>query len=434
MKHPFALLLLFLFLALGASVETRASISVEIQFGAVDAPAGALGVLVADTGNNGFESPSLTTGVPLAVGSILGSDDVVVATFANPNLPEWAARRGFAEHSAALDYTDLGVEEGQALLLYIFPDRALGDPVRTGEPHVSYRTEDPTQFTPNSSMGFSLPADGGAYLLALVDSGLGGTADLASVDIAEAVLNGGSGQIGRVLGATERHTYYFEADADGFLSVSGGGAGLIAELYHRDGQLIASNDGTAPFFFEQDLEAGFHTLVVYHAPGGGGPSSYELQFDPDYVRFVHPDVALGASLSRLVASGTSFAPGSSVVLTSKKAIRVSGHATVANLGERPESLAVRASRGNAFFKVRYVGAGGNITGALLRGTHRTSVLDANTAADRLRADIIPNKRKLRKSVGTRVTYLRKSMSTLIYANSTSDPSRYDGGWFRVRIR
>src|SRR5690606_7477471 len=116
---------------------------------------------------------------------------------------------------------------------------------------------------PNSTMGFVLPADGGAYVLALIGPELGGTADLAMVDIAPAPVVDGSGQFTGTLGETERHTYYFEASPGAFLSLSSnGGAGLRAALYHRDGQLIAVSDGSGPFFFEQTLEGGFHTLVL----------------------------------------------------------------------------------------------------------------------------------------------------------------------------
>lgn len=419
-----------------ATMPLRASISVELQFGSFDAPPGSLGVLVADTGGNGFEPPAAVPGVTLSPGSTLGSDDVIIAVFSNSTLPEWASRRGFADLVAELDYEALGVEEGQALQLYVFPERAPGEPVRTGEPHVAYRSEDPSQFTPNSTMGFVLPADGGAYVLALIGPELGGTADLAMVDIAPAPVVDGSGQFTGTLGETERHTYYFEASPGAFLSLSGnGGAGLRAALYHRDGQLIAVSDGSGPFFFEQTLEGGFHTLVLSREDGGSGPLSYQVRFDPDYIRFVQPDVAVGKNLGSMVGAGLFYSPGPTVTLTSKRAKRVKGYASVANLGERPERLAVRAGRGNRFIKVRYRGAGGNVTGALVAGSYRSPVLFDGAKADTFQATFIPKKKKLKKlrKDGTQ-RYLRKRLVSLIVGQSTSNRALYDGAYLRARTR
>lgn len=433
--RPFLLLGLMLTCLSVMPANTEASISVEFQFGAFDAPAGSLGVIVADTGGNGFEAPATVTGVPLSVGSVLGSDDVIIAVFQSAGNPDWGARRGFTTHVSEINYEALGIEEGQLLQLYVFPERAAGDPVRTGEPHVAYRPEDPAQISPESSMEFALPEDGGAYVLSLLEPVFGGFADLSMIDIAPALISNRSGAIDGTLGPTERHTYYFNVSDTSFLSVSGDGdPGIRAELYHRDGQLVASSDGTIPYFLEQVLQPGFHQLVIYRNPGSVGSAGYEVRFDPDYVRFVRPDVAIGASPFALIGGGTTFAPGPSLLLTSKKARRVVGYASVANLGGRPERLAVSAGKGSRFIRAVYLGASGNITAGLVSGGHRSVLLSDSTSADRVRATFTPNKKTVRKRSGGKTVIARKSLSSLLSARSTSDASLYDGGWWRVRTK
>jgi len=412
-----------------------ASISIEFHLGAVDVPPGSLGVLVADPGADGFESPSLVPGVPLSPGETLGQNDVVLAVFSNANLAEWSGRRGFASHFAEISYEAMGVSEGQPWILYVFPERIEGDPVRTGEPHIAFQSSDLIDLTANSSMGFELPADGGAYLLAMLSPDAGGSADLSTVDIAPADLIGGEGQLQRDLGGTARHTYYFEMTQAGFLSISGkGAAGLRGMLYRRDGQLVASSDGTLPFWFEKELEAGFHTLVLYRDDGGTSDEPYEIEFASEYVRFVRPDIAIGSNFGNLATAGQVFAPGAEIPIISKRARKVSGVATVGNLGERPEGLAVRATKGTRIFRVNYRSPQGNVTSGLTTGTYRTPLLTSASAPVWIRAGFVPKKKTLLVSRGKRSAVKKKSFSCLISASSVSDPSLYDGGKWKVRTR
>ena len=117
---------LFTLLGLSAffTLPASATVSIEFQLGGINAPAGSIGVLVADTGSNGFTAPTSATGAVLSVGEIIGADDVVVAVFSNSGLPNWGTQKGFAEHFAVLDYTDLGVAVGNSLTLHVFPDRS----------------------------------------------------------------------------------------------------------------------------------------------------------------------------------------------------------------------------------------------------------------------------------------------------------------------
>ena len=412
-----------------------ASISVEFHLGAVDVPPGSLGVWVADSGGDGFEAPALVPGVPLSPGETLGQNDVILAVFSNANLAEWSGRRGYASYFAELNYESLGVEEGQPWILYVFPERAADDPVRTGEPHVAFQPSDPGDFTANSTMGIELPADGGAYLLALLDPSAGGTADLTTVDIAPADLVDGEGKLQRNLADSARHTYYFEMSQPGFLSISGTGApGLRGLLYHRDGRLIATSDGSLPFWFEEELEAGFHTLVLYRDDGGAASESYGIEFASEYVRFVRPDLAIGSNFGNLATAGQVFAPGAEIPLISKRGRRVSGVATVGNLGERPEGLAVRATRGTRIFRVNYRSPQGNVTSGVTSGTYRTPLLTSSSVPVWIRAGFVPKKKALLASRGKRRSVKKKTFSCLIFASSVSNPGLYDGGKWKVRTR
>lgn len=423
-------------LSLCLHCSAAATVSIEFQLGAVNVPPGSLGVLVADTAGNGFQSPAGSPGTPLAAGSNLGPDDVVVTVFFNADLPEWGTQRGFAGQFAAIDYGALGVAEGQELILYVFPDRAAGDPVRSGEPHLAYRAGDLGELTANSSMGFALPADGGAYLLAALAPQTGGSADLSSVDIAPLPVDEGAGLVERDLSTGARHTYYFEMLQAGALSVFGsGGSGLRGELFDRNGQLVAASDGSGDFRLYEDLGVGFHSLVIFQDPDASGGFSYELDFASGAVRFTRPDVAVGKSPRRLRGVGVYAAPsGQKVVLVSRKLRRARGHAVVANRGALPDSMTVRAKGGNRLFKVLYHGAEGNLTASLTRGAYRTAAIDEGDADTRFRVTVKPNRRKLTKNRGGRRIHLRRNYNLVVRANSTLEPSRGDAAKFRVRTR
>jgi len=422
-------------LAAFAPGTVRATVSIEFQLGAVEVPTGALGVLVADTGNNGFEEPASVPGVPLEPGAVLGSDDVIVAVFSERDLPAWAPGRGFAGVFAALDYETLGVEAGQALVLYVFPDRAPGAPVRSGEPYVAYRTGELGELSASSSMGFELPPDGGAYLLAALGAAQGGSAWLGEVDITPVALSGGTGNAQRSLAAAARHTYYFEMSGAGPLAITGSGNGpFLAELYNHLGALVAVSDGSGGFVFERELEAGLHRLVLSREDGGLDAMDYSLDFASEFIRFVRPDVTVGPSLSRQIGAGVYSPTRQRSVLVSRNARRVRGFATVSNRGDLQEALAVRATRGNRLFRVVYHGASGNLTAALVSGTYRTEVMDEASPAQWLRTTVTPNRRRLLRFQNGSTVVLRRAYQTTIQADSTSSPGIGDAAILRVRTR
>ncbi|MCB1088828.1 MAG: hypothetical protein KDM63_17460, partial [Verrucomicrobiae bacterium] len=150
MKRQAFLLLPITLLAAAA----HATVSVEFQLGAVDLPPGSLGVLVADTGGNGFTPVSSSAGTVLAPGQSMGAtDDKIVAVFSVGEMSDWGGKRGFATVLPPLDYSALGVAPGQSLVFYAFPARAAGDVIRADELAVAFRTDNALELSGN--MGFS---------------------------------------------------------------------------------------------------------------------------------------------------------------------------------------------------------------------------------------------------------------------------------------
>jgi hypothetical protein len=412
-----------------------ATVSIEFQFGAVNVPPGALGVLVADVNDNGFQSPGAAAGATLTAGQKIGADDVVIQVFANATLNDWGGRRGFADQFAVLDYEALGVAQGQSLILYIFPDRTQGAPLRTGEPHLAYNGENLGDLTSNSNMEFALPADGGAYLLAVLGAEVGGEADLAGMDISRFPVTGSGGTTNRNLSATAAHTYYFDFAAAGGFSLFGQTpAGLIARLYDPNGDLVFQTDGSANFLINEDLEAGLHTLVISNGPGSG-PLAYNLDFSSDSLRSVRPDVAVGISLTSLSGSGVYGTPsGQTIILTSTKARAVTGITSVSNAGGLPDTLKLSGMAGSSLFTVSYQGPAGNITAGLIAGTANTPDMDDADTPIAIRTTIIPNKKKLTKRRGNNSIILKRSQTTMVRATSTFDPSMSDFGIIKAQTK
>jgi hypothetical protein len=169
-----------------ASASAEATVTVEFQFGGIDPafwPVGvpATGVLVADASGDGFLSPFHpdAEGTVLEAGTTVGtSDDVIVAVFPLQALADWGSRRGFAAAPPPIDYDAMGLEEGDSLVFYAFPQRSPGDALPSQPVFGEFRTESPEQLV--GTMGFALPPDGGAYQLAVFDGGPASATDLSA--------------------------------------------------------------------------------------------------------------------------------------------------------------------------------------------------------------------------------------------------------------
>ncbi len=421
--------------ALAFALPARATVSIEFQLGGIEVPAGSIGVLVADVADNEFTTPIDAVGSVLSVGGKIGADDVIIAILGGSNLPEWGTKKGFANHVASIDYTALGVAEGQDLILHLFPQRNAGDAIRTGEPHLSYRTGDLGQRTSNSTMGFTLPRDGGAYLLAYLGAEHSGSADLAALDLSAIAYGAGAGSVNRSLSsATSRHTYFFSVATPGFVSIEGTGApGLQAQLFGPDGRLISGSEDDLSIF--ETVSAGFHMLVLSRNAGAGS-LGYAMDFAGSDTRPIIPDVAVGPSLTGLVGSNIlGGAPGQLAGLNSVRARPVTAYATVANRSERSDTLAVRASAGTAFCRINYFdGSGTLVTAQLLSGAFRTAVLDSGDPATGIRVQFTPNKRRLVTKVGRRTVLTKRTFTSAVRADATVGSPATDTGTVQVKTR
>lgn len=424
---------LLLLPAFSLATTALATVSIEFQFGAVNKPPGSIGVIVVDTSGNGFSSPGDAPGVPLTPGATIG-DDVVVAVLDDSEWPEWGSRRGFAEHFAVLDYESLGVEEGQPWMLYIFPERTADSSLRSGEPFLSYTADELGGISSNSTMGFTLPPDGGAYHLSIIDQNDGGEADLSSLDIKRLPLSGSFGDWSGAMGSSQQRTYFFEMASPGFIGIKGSGSPGMTFSIFRGGSLVASGQGDPAFWFEDELDGGWHTLVIDLEPGSPAPGNYQIEFASAFLRQVLPDLALGRNLRSLRGAGSNFAPGVDLRLISRRTRPVTAFATVANRGERPELLSVWARRGNPFFRIIYTTPTGNSTGRITSGRFQTQALSAGDPSIWIRTNVRPNRRRLTRTSGNRTLTLRRTFSVLFQARSTRQPEIRDGGWLRVLTR
>ena len=343
---------------------------------------------------------------------------------------------GFASVFTGIDYTALGVAEAQPLRLYLFPDRHPGDPIRNGEPHLSYAT---TDITPNSTMGFSLPRDGGSYLLAALGAEVGGSADLTSLDIETFDPTPAGTPLDRLLGQTAIHTYYFEVTEGGFLRIEGGGGdALRAELIGPQGQTIAVANDVREFAFDKDLALGFHTLILSRAAGGPAETAYSLRVTDRTSGnggILLTDVSVGRRFSRQVGDNVyGSSAGQIATMVSRRARSVTGHANVGNDGDLAAVLGVSATPGNRRCRIRYLGSTGNVTAALVSGTFRTPELEESDAPVALRMQFNPNTKILTQKRGPRPVTLRRNFRSTIRAFPTSASGAGDAASLRVSTR
>lgn len=395
-----------------------ATVTLEFQLGGVSVPSGSTGILVADAAGNGFTSPFTSGGTTLAAGQKIGPDDTIVGVFNPSTLGDFSSGKGFAALLSGIDYPNLGLGENMPLMFYVFPERAGGQTLRAGEPHVAYTT---TSITPNSTMGFALPRDGGSYLLAALGTEVGGSADLSPVDISLFNHNVTGSPVNRSLTSSAEHSYYFEVTSPGLLNIEGTGqAGLRAALYGPDGTLIASADGSGNFTFEEELALGFHTLVLFRDSGGPTTLSYFLEVTDADGGVVIPDVSVGSNAVASIGNNRyAGAAGQLVSLTSRQARPVTGYARIGNDGDRPESLAVRGSGGNSFCRINFLGASGNVTTSVTTGRLRTPQITSANSPLSLRVQFIPNKKKLVKKRGRRTVTTRRTFTSSIRATTTT---------------
>jgi hypothetical protein len=416
------------------SLPAVASVSLEFQLGGVEIPAGSIAVLVADRSSDGFVPPSTAPGTALSPGEVIGADDVIIAVFAASELGDWGNLEGFAAFSPEIRYENFGLAEGQELILHVFPERIEGESIRSGEPFVSYRSEDLGEIAPSSTMNFALPADGGAHLLATIGPENGGTADLSMVDLAPLPYNSGDGQLQDQLSPEAIHSYFFELTAPGFLDLAGnGGSGLRAELFGPNGDLLASSDGSGSFSFVEDLLAGWYLLRVSRETGGAAELDYNIAFSSEGI--ISPDLAVGSGFPALTGRDViGGAAGQTVGLISRRAKPVVGYASLANRGGKPEILSLQGNGGSRLCSISYLGDAGNITSAIITGTFRSPEMSRSDDAIALRVLFSPNKRTLTKKRGERSIIRRRTFASLLQTGATTGSADPDRVSIRVSTR
>lgn len=417
---------------LAIASTARATVSIEFQLGGISVPDGTLAVLVADTLDNGFSDPAAATGAALTPGSTFG-DDVVVAVFGENDSVDWSSLTGYAELLAVIDYAELGVAEGQDLILHLFPHRTAGQTIRFGEPHLSYRAL--PEETSSSNMDFSLPRDGSACLLAALATQQGGNADLSGLDLADLPYDGASPVNRTLSGDDARHTYIIEVSGDGFFSLEGTGAeGLRADLLAPDGEVVASTTGEDLGIHVQ-LAAGFYSLVIYRETGSG-PLAYNFANADSDTRSCIPDLSVGGTPANLIGGGIlDGAGGQTITLMAPKARAVTGFARVANKGERPDPIALRGTRGSVQCAISYFGPTGNVTAAITSGGFETDEITSTDDPVALRIAFTPNKRLLvKKKKRKKIVVLKKLFSAQLWADSTTGPSAMDSAKIQVQVR
>lgn len=212
----------------------------------------------------------------------------------------------------------------------------------------------------------------------------------------------GTGAVGgRTLLPGERQGYRFTLGGTRLLSLSAtGSTELSGELLDAAGQVVGRFDGPGDFLVAGIFPAGDYLLRVIN--DGVGNANVDVAADASVKPASRPDAAVGRNLASLRGVGAFGPPArQQSVLVSRRLASVRGVATVANLGELPDALSVRASRGNGFFRAAYTSGGGNATAALVAGTFETPEITAGDGSTVFGVRISPNRRRLSQWVGQR---------------------------------
>ena len=206
----------------------------------------------------------------------------------------------------------------------------------------------------------------------------------------------------------------------------------VGSLYHSTDPVspinsIAEDDDRgsgANFRIEQFLQAGSYYVEVTSS-GGNQSGAYQLHIELGNVSIYRPDMWTGPSRSRMKGNNRYSLTGAGQTTFIKKQRRATGFIRVQNDGDTAEQLRVRALKTNRYFRFKYfrlTGGKANVTGAVSRGTYRTTVLNPGGYTD-FRINVSP-----RYSRGmTR----RQVMRTRAY--SVSQPSLQDVGKIIFRI-
>ena len=104
-------------LGFGSLGTAQAKVTIQFYLGELNVPDGTVGILVADTGGNGFTSPSarIAAGTVTEVGAKVGGADDVIIGVIQAQSDGFATQAGFVGVIAELDYNELQLAAGQQL-------------------------------------------------------------------------------------------------------------------------------------------------------------------------------------------------------------------------------------------------------------------------------------------------------------------------------
>ena len=164
-----SLVLLFLLHPAPASVSISFSAGIIRGFNGLPVDLNSIGVLVADTGKNGFGASTALQGSTLLSNRTLGgSDNIILQTFSAEDLGD-----GVIGFNGPVNISDTKlIAPGTPLALYWFSTvKTVGAtiPTNTSIPYGFYRT-DLIDTTSGSDIGFTAPPDGYSSTLAVFDN------------------------------------------------------------------------------------------------------------------------------------------------------------------------------------------------------------------------------------------------------------------------
>ncbi len=162
---------------------------------------------------------------------------------------------------------------------------------------------------------------------------------------------------------------------------------------------------------------------------GSAQRSVTVTNAPDY----RPDLAAGKSARSQVGRGV-VGRRQRATLLSSRARPVRGVLTIINAGSFEDDIAVRGSRGNKRFRIRYIGSGRNVSALMTTGRYRTGSLAPMGASRSVNVRINPNRRLLTKRTQSGVRYLRARILLTFRGSSTTLPARNDAVQIQTTVR
>ncbi len=229
-------------------------------------------------------------------------------------------------------------------------------------------------------------------------------------------------------GDTQRFSFILD-DAVNAAFASAGAPNITWELRDSTNALVGS--GTGNVDFSDVLEAGDYVLSVTSTDTAA--QTLDLTLDASQEAKPKPDVSVGPSASAPTGANVYSPALQQTTIIAAKAAPRSGYALVGNDGDLADTMKVSGRAGDAFFAVSYFGPG-NITAAILAGTHTTPQLASTDAPVSIRASVTPNKKALTKKKGKKKTILKKTYTTTIRATASSDASLSDSANIVVKTQ